>query len=117
MLELGLTEENIRLRDHSQEELSHYSNATTDIEYRFPFGWGELWGIADRTDFDLTQHQNHSGQDMTYMDPVTNERYIPYCIEPSVGVDRILLAFLVDAFHVEELENNDKRNVLKLHPN
>ena len=116
LLELGLTEENIRLRDHSQEELSHYSNATTDIEYRFPFGWGELWGIADRTDFDLTQHQNHSGQDMTYMDPVTNERYIPYCIEPSVGVDRILLAFLVDAFHVEELENNDKRNVLKLHP-
>ena len=115
LLEFGIKEENIRLRDHSQEELSHYSNATTDIEYRFPFGWGELWGIADRTDFDLTQHENHSGKDMTYLDPTTNERYIPYCIEPSVGVDRILLAFLVDAYEVEELEK-DCRTVLKLHP-
>ncbi|MCR1897868.1 glycine--tRNA ligase [Irregularibacter muris] len=116
LVDLGLDEENLRLRDHSQEELSHYSNATTDIEYKFPFGWGELWGIADRTDFDLKQHQNHSGQDMSYMDPTTNEKYIPYCIEPSVGVDRVLLAFLVDAYHVEELENNDSRNVLKFHP-
>lgn len=115
LLEFGIREENIRLRDHSQEELSHYSNATTDIEYRFPFGWGELWGIADRTDFDLTQHQNHSGQDMTYLDPTTNERYVPYCIEPSVGVDRVLLAFLVDAYEVEELEK-DSRTILKLHP-
>lgn len=116
LLELGIEEENIRLRDHSQNELSHYSNATTDIEYRFPFGWGELWGVADRTDFDLTQHQNHSGQDMSYTDPNTNERYIPYCIEPSVGVDRLLLAFLTEAFNVEQIDNNESRNVLRLHP-
>ena len=82
LLELGIKEENIRFRDHSKNELSHYSKATTDIEYLFPFGWGELWGIADRTDYDLKQHQEHSGQDMTYMDPITNEKYIPYCVEP-----------------------------------
>lgn len=115
LLDLGIKEGNLRLRDHNEEELSHYSNATTDIEYQFPFGWGELWGIADRTDFDLTQHQRHSGQDMSYMDPTTNEKYIPYCVEPSVGVDRLLLAFLVEAYHVEQLEK-DTRAVLKLHP-
>lgn len=115
LLDLGIKEKNIRLRDHSQEELSHYSNATTDIEYHFPFGWGELWGIADRTNFDLTQHQNHSSQDMSYLDPTSNEKYIPYCIEPSVGVDRVLLAFLVDAYKIEKLEK-DTRTVLKLHP-
>ena len=93
---LGVKEENIRLRDHEQEELSHYSNATTDIEYLFPFGWGELWGIADRTDFDLKQHMEYSGQDMSYVDPETNEKYVPYCIEPSLGADRVALALLCD---------------------
>ena len=117
---LGLKEENIKLRDHDQEELSHYSNATTDIEYRFPFGWGELWGIADRTDFDLKQHMEHSGQDMRYMDPETNEKYIPYCIEPSLGADRVALAFLTDAYDEEVLTDSkgkeDVRTVLRLHP-
>ncbi|MBR0127204.1 MAG: glycine--tRNA ligase [Firmicutes bacterium] len=117
---LGLKEENIRLRDHDPEELSHYSNATTDIEYLFPFGWGELWGIASRTDFDLMAHQNHSGQDMSYLDPETNERYVPYCIEPSVGVERLFLAFLTDAYDEEILQdakgNEDVRKVLRLHP-
>ena len=117
---LGLKEENIRLRDHDPEELSHYSNATTDIEYLFPFGWGELWGIASRTDFDLMAHQNHSGQDMSYLDPETNERYVPYCIEPSVGVERLFLAFLTDAYDEESLQdakgNEDVRKVLRLHP-
>ena len=117
---LGVSEENIRLRDHEQEELSHYSNATTDIEYLFPFGWGELWGIADRTDFDLKQHMEFSGQDMSYMDPETNEKYIPYCIEPSLGADRVALAFLCDAYDEEKLtgENGkeDIRIVLRLHP-
>ncbi len=116
LLDLNMKEENIRLRDHSPEELSHYSNATTDIEYRFPFGWGELWGIADRTDYDLRQHMEHSGTDFTYMDPFTNEKYIPYCIEPSLGVDRVALAFLVDAYGEEELEGGDSRTVLKFHP-
>lgn len=115
LLGLGLKEENIRLRDHSPEELSHYSNATTDIEYRFPFGWGELWGIADRTDFDLKQHIETSGQDLRYIDPVTQEKFIPYCIEPSVGVERLALAFLVDAYEEQELEN-DSRVVLHFHP-
>ncbi|MED3661536.1 glycine--tRNA ligase [Ureibacillus sp. FSL K6-8385] len=116
LLSLGMSEENIRLRDHSKEELSHYSAATTDIEYKFPFGWGELWGIADRTDFDLKQHMEYSGEDFTYVDPVTNERYIPYCIEPSVGADRVTLAFLCDAYDEEELENGEKRTVLRFHP-
>lgn len=117
---LGIKAENIRLRDHNPEELSHYSNATTDIEYLFPFGWGELWGIASRTDFDLMAHQNHSGQDMSYLDPETNERFVPYCIEPSVGVERMLLAFMVDAYDEEVLTdargNEDIRKVLRLHP-
>lgn len=116
LLNLGLKKENLRFRDHSKEELSHYSNATTDIEYRFPFGWGELWGIADRTDFDLRRHMEHSGVDLTYFDPVTNEKYIPYCIEPSVGADRVALAFLIDAYNEEAVEENDTRVVLKLHP-
>ena len=117
---LGLSEENLKLRDHNPEELSHYSNATTDIEYRFPFGWGELWGIASRTDYDLKAHQTTSGQDMSYMDPETNERYVPYCIEPSVGVERMLLAFLLDAYDEEVLTDSkgkeDVRTVLHLHP-
>ncbi|MBE3591694.1 MAG: glycine--tRNA ligase [Thermoanaerobacter sp.] len=115
LLEFGLKEENLRFRDHKKEELSHYSTATTDIEYNFPFGWGELWGIANRTDFDLRQHMEHSGVDLSYMDPVTGEKYIPYCIEPSVGVDRLLLAFLIDAYDEEEVEG-ETRVVLRLHP-
>lgn len=116
LLNLNMQEENIRMREHSAEELSHYSNATTDIEYRFPFGWGELWGIADRTDFDLRKHSEHSGVEFNYQDPVTNEKYVPYCIEPSVGVDRVALAFLVDAYNEEQVDENDTRVVLKLHP-
>jgi len=116
LINLGINEENIRLRDHEKDELSHYSSATSDIEYKFPFGWGELWGIADRTDFDVKQHQEHSGKDMTYLDPDTNERYIPYCIEPSLGADRAALAFLVDAYDEEELEDGDSRTVLRFHP-
>jgi glycyl-tRNA synthetase len=116
LVKLGVKEENIRLRDHDKDELSHYSNATSDIEYLFPFGWGELWGIADRTDYDLKQHQAHSGKDLSYLDPITNERYIPYCIEPSVGADRVVLAFLVDAYDEEEIEGGDIRTVLRLHP-
>ena len=113
---LGMTAENVRFRDHEAEELSHYSNATTDIEFKFPFGWGELWGIADRTDFDLKQHMEHSGEDLRYVDPMTNEKYIPYCIEPSLGADRVALAFLIDAYTEEQLEGDDSRVVLKLHP-
>lgn len=113
---LGMSDENLRLRDHAPEELSHYSNATTDFEYKFPFGWGELWGIADRTDFDLKCHMEHSGVDMHYQDPITNEKYIPYCIEPSLGVDRVTLAFLCDAYDEEELEDGTSRNVLRFHP-
>lgn len=116
LLKLGLNQENIRLRDHDKEELSHYSNATTDIEYKFPFGWGELWGIASRTDFDLKQHIEHSGEELVYMDPQTNEKYVPYCIEPSVGADRVALAFLVDAYDEEDLGEGDSRIVLRLHP-
>ena len=116
LLSLGMKEENLRTRDHGPEELSHYSKATTDFEFLFPFGWGELWGVANRTDFDLKQHSEHSGENFTYIDPVTNERYIPYCVEPSVGVDRAALAFLCDAYHEEELEGGDTRVVLKLHP-
>ena len=116
LLTLGMKEENIRMRDHSPEELSHYSNATTDIEFMFPFGWGELWGIADRTDFDLTQHQNHSGESMEYIDQITNERYVPYVVEPSLGADRVALAFLCEAYDEEEVGEGDVRTVLRLHP-
>ncbi|MCH3965638.1 MAG: glycine--tRNA ligase [Clostridium sp.] len=116
LINLGLNKDNIRFRDHEKEELSHYSSATSDIEYLFPFGWGELWGIADRTDYDLKQHQNHSGKDMNYLDPTTHEKYIPYCIEPSVGADRAVLAFLVDAYDEEELEGGDIRTVMHFHP-
>ncbi len=116
LLGLGIQEENIKLRDHEQEELSHYSNATTDIEFMFPFGWGELWGIADRTDFDLKQHAEHSGENMEYNDPFTNEKYIPYVIEPSLGADRVVLAFLVEAYDEEEVGEGDVRTVLHLHP-
>lgn len=116
LLNLGIDQEHIKMRDHGKEELSHYSKATTDIEYLFPFGWGELWGIADRTDFDLKQHAEHSGENFNYLDPVTNEQYIPYCVEPSVGVDRLALAFLCEAYTEEELDKGDKRVVLKLHP-
>ncbi len=118
--DLNMKEEHIRLRDHEAEELSHYSNATTDIEFLFPFGWGELWGIADRTDFDLKQHIEHSGQEMNYIDPETNEKYVPYCIEPSLGADRVTLAFLVDAYDEEVLRSEDGkedvRTVLRFHP-
>ena len=113
---LGMNMDNVKLRDHEKEELSHYSNATTDIEFKFPFGWGELWGIADRTDFDLTQHIKQSGESLEYFDPDTNEKYIPYVIEPSLGADRVALAFLVDAYDEEELKDGETRTVLRLHP-
>ncbi len=113
---LGMKEEEMRMRDHEKAELSFYSKATTDIEFLFPFGWGELWGIANRTDFDLTQHMNESKQDLTYFDDETNEKYIPYVIEPSLGVDRVVLAFLCGAYDEEELEGGDMRTVLHLHP-
>ena len=116
LLSLGLNEQHLRLRDHDPEELAFYSKATTDFEYKFPFGWGELWGIADRTDYDLKQHQEHSGESMEYMDPTTGEKFIPYCVEPSVGVDRSLLAFLCDAYEEQELDGGDSRVVLHLHP-
>jgi glycyl-tRNA synthetase len=116
LISLGIKAENLRLRDHKAEELSHYSVATTDFEFRFPFGWGELWGIADRTDYDLKQHQEHSGENMEYIDPVTNERFIPYVVEPSLGADRMALAFLCNAYEEEELEGGDSRVVLRLHP-
>ena len=116
LLDLGMKEENIRLRDHSKEELVFYSKATTDIEFAFPFGWGELWGIADRTDYDLTQHMNHSKQDLSYQDPETNEKYVPYVIEPSLGADRVVLAFLCNSYDEEEIAEGDTRTVLHLHP-
>ena len=116
LLNLGMKAENIRLRDHSPEELSHYSNGTTDIEFAFPFGWGELWGIVDRTNYDLKQHMEHSNEDMSYLDPETNEKYIPYCIEPSLGCDRVALAFLCNAYDEEEIAEGDVRTVLHLHP-
>ncbi len=118
LLNLGMRDENLRLRDHDPEELCFYSKATTDFEFLFPFGWGELWGIADRTDYDLSQHQNHSGKDMTYFDQETNEHYVPYVIEPSLGADRVALAFLVDAYDEEVIDaaKNDVRTVLHLHP-
>ena len=112
---LGIKPENLRLRDHEPEKLAFYSKATTDFEFLFPFGWGELWGVADRTDYDLTQHQTHSGKSMEYLDPVTNEKFVPYCVEPSLGVDRMVLAFLCNAYEEQELEK-DTRVVLHLHP-
>lgn len=116
LLDLGMKEENIRLRDHSPEELSHYSNGTTDIEFLFPFGWGELWGIADRTDYDLKSHMESSKQDLTYLEQETGEKYIPYCIEPSLGCDRAALAFLCNSYEEEEIAEGDTRIVLHLHP-
>lgn len=118
LLSLGIKEENLRLRDHEQEELSHYSNATTDFEYLFPFGWGELWGVASRTDFDLTQHQNTSGKTLEYFDQETGEKYLPYVVEPSLGADRVALAFLCEAYDEEVVDEakGDVRVVLRLHP-
>ena len=116
LLTIGIKEENLRLRDHDKDELSFYSKATTDFEFLFPFGWGELWGVADRTDYDLTQHQNTSGKDLTYFDPETNEHYIPYVIEPSLGVERAFLAVLCDAYDEEQDEKGDNRTVLHFHP-
>ena len=118
LLNLGMKEENLKLRDHAQEELSHYSTATTDIEFMFPFGWGELWGIADRGCFDLTQHSEHCGKPIEYFDPETNEHYIPHVIEPSLGADRVALALLIEAYDEEvvDAEKNDTRVVLRLHP-
>ena len=116
LLNLGMKDENLKLRDHEKEELCFYSKATTDFEYKFPFGWGELWGVASRTNFDLSAHAKQSGQDLTYTDPFTNEKYVPYVIEPSVGVERMLLMLLCDAYDEETLENGDVRNILHLHP-
>ena len=116
LLDLGINEEHLRLRDHDKDELCFYSKATTDFEFLFPFGWGELWGVADRTDYDLTQHSEHSGQPMDYFDPETNEKYIPYVIEPSLGADRVLLAFLCDAYDEETDEKGDTRTVMHFHP-
>ena len=119
LLSLGMNKDHIRLRDHDKEELSFYSKGTTDIEYTFPFGWGELWGIADRTDYDLTRHQEVSGADMSYFDDAKNEKYIPYVIEPSLGADRVVLAFLCEAYDEENIGTEDKpdmRTVLHFHP-
>ncbi len=113
---IGIKKENLRYRDHKKEELSFYSKATTDIEYKYPMGWGELWGIADRTDYDLSTHMEHSGVDMRYLDPETNEKYIPYVIEPSVGLDRLILAVMCDAYEKEILENGEEREIMHLHP-
>ena len=114
--ELGINKESLRFRDHSKEELSFYSVATSDIEYLYPGGWDELWGIADRTDYDLKTHGEHSGISMTYTDPDTNEKYIPYCVEPALGLDRVILAFLCNAYKKEQLENNEEREILAIHP-
>ncbi len=116
LLDLGIDEESLRLRDHDKDELCFYSKATTDFEFMFPFGWGELWGVADRTDYDLTQHSNHSGEAMDYFDPETNEKYVPYVIEPSLGADRVLLAFLCNAYDEEVDEKGDTRVVMHFHP-
>ena len=113
---LGIKNDNLRYRDHTKEELSFYSKATTDIEFLYPIGWGELWGIADRTDYDLSVHMEHSKEDLRYLDPETNEKYVPYVIEPSLGLDRAVLAFICNALEKEELENGDTREVLKIHP-
>ncbi len=116
LLDLGIPDEHLRLRDHSQEELAFYSKATTDFEFLFPFGWGELWGIADRTDYDLKQHIEFSKEDMSYFDPESNEKYVPYVIEPSLGADRVTLAFLCEAYDEEEVAEGDVRTVLRFHP-
>ncbi len=116
LLDLGMDEESLRLRDHDADELCFYSKATTDFEFLFPFGWGELWGVADRTDYDLTQHSNHSGQPLEYFDPETNEKYVPYVIEPSLGADRVFLAFFCNAYDEEQDEKGEVRTVLHLHP-
>ena len=116
LISLGIKEDEMRLRDHSPEELCFYSKGTTDIEFLFPFGWGELWGIADRTDYDLTQHANTSGEDMSYFDDEKKEKYVPYVVEPSLGADRVVLAFLCAAYDEEELEGGDMRTVLRFHP-
>ena len=116
LLGLGIKEENLKLRDHDKEELCFYSNATTDFEYKFPFGWGELWGVADRTDYDLKAHMKVSGKDLSYLDPITNEKYAPYVIEPSLGVERMVLTILCDAYDEEELEGGDVRVVMHFHP-
>ncbi len=119
LLSLGMKDENLRLRDHSKEELSFYSKATTDIEFLFPFGWGKLWGVADRTNYDMGRHQEHSGKSMEYFDPETNEHYLPYVVEPSLGADRVALAFLCDAYDEENVGTADKQDVrvvLHLHP-
>lgn len=113
---LGLKKDHLRYRDHAKEELSFYSKATTDIEFLYPNGWGELWGIADRTDYDLSAHMEHSGVDLRYLDPETNEKYVPYVIEPAVGLDRMVLAFLVDAYEKESLSDGEEREVLRIHP-
>ena len=113
---LNIKEENLRLRDHSPEELCFYSKATTDFEYLFPFGWGELWGVADRTDYDLTQHSNTSGKALEYFDQTTNEKYIPYVIEPSLGVERLFLALVVEAYDEEVIDEKDTRVVMHFHP-
>ncbi len=116
LINLGANKELLRFRDHSKEELSFYSNATSDIEFKFPFGWGELWGIADRTNYDLSRHMEASGEDMTYLDPETNEKYVPYAIEPAVGTDRLMLMFLCSAYEEEKISDTDTRTVLHLHP-
>ncbi len=116
LLNLGIKKENLKTRDHSKEELAFYSKSTTDIEYRFPFGFGELWGIANRTDYDLKVHSNYSKSDLSYLNPETNERVIPYCIEPSVGLDRLLLAIVCDSYEIEKIDENNTREVLKIKP-
>ena len=116
LLDLGMKDERLKLRDHEPEELAFYSKGTTDFEYKFPFGWGELWGVADRTDYDLNQHIKKSGKDLSYTDPVTGEKYVPYVIEPSLGVDRVLLAFLCNAYEEQQLEGGDSRVVMHFHP-
>lgn len=112
---LGIDSDSLRFRDHAKEELAFYSKATTDIEFLFPFGWGELWGIADRTDYDLSVHQTHSGVDLRYLDPETNEKYLPFVIEPSVGLDRLLLAILVNSY-TKDIVNDEERVILKIQP-
>ncbi len=116
MLDLGLKQEELRIREHTKEELAFYAKSTIDFEYLFPFGWGELWGVANRTDYDLKQHSEHAREDMSYFDPVSREKYIPYVVEPSLGTDRMTLAFLCSAYAEEALPNNDVRNVLRFHP-
>jgi glycyl-tRNA synthetase len=116
LYQLGLNKESLEFNDHKQEALSHYSNATTDIRFKFPWGFDELWGIASRTDYDLKAHQNQSGENLTYLDPDTNERYLPYVIEPSVGVERLILAFLLNGYDEEKLPDGEMRQVLHIHP-